>query len=223
MKKIIYILSIFTFMFSCILNVNASCTDDVLEQLEEEASNIKISYKHLEDENGYSGYNNFEVTVSNLNDDLYIMITQLEKDLKLSSSDGENKAVFTSGTWIFNVYSNMCEVKISEIEVELPKFNLYSLDPLCDGIDGSDFALCGKYYEYDVSYENFVERVKHYRITHNIDSNSRNGNAHENSFFDKVLEFVSKYYMVFLSITIAVLVLVIFVIVKKRKKRGVLE
>lgn len=43
---------------------------------------------------------------------------------------------------------------------------MYSLDPLCEGIDGRDFPLCGKYYEPRVSYADFEKRVKSYIATH---------------------------------------------------------
>jgi len=228
MKNIKYLLFTILILFMNVFCVYASCTEEEIKNLKELASEIKISYKHLgrvEYEDGRTVYSEFEVKVKNLTDDLYVSL--FNGSLKMIPSDGMATEVFSSGTWYFEVYSNKCDEKIDEIKVFLPRFNMYSLDPLCEGIDGNDFALCGKYYEYDVSYDNFKKRVEHYRATHTIDDISDENKINDISIqiiFDKVVNFILNYKFYFISGLLFFLVTIIIIsIVKKRKKRGVLE
>lgn len=101
---------------------------------------------------------------------------------KLVPTDGKITQILSNGKWTIKIYSDKCDNVIDTITFRLPKFNIYSLDPLCKNIDGEKFPLCGKYYEYEVSYDSFKERVEHYRKTYNIDNNSDNKQVQKSSF-----------------------------------------
>lgn len=226
MKNIKYTIFTLVILFISIFHVNAYCTNEEITSLKELADDIKVTYKHLgkvEDEEGTYHYNNFEVNVKNISDDLYILT--LGNTIKLIPESEIIKTTLSSGNWNFNVYSNKCEEKIKEIKVFIPKFNEYSLDPLCEGIDGDDFALCGKYYEYDVSYENFKSRVEQYRANHNI--NYENNKEERNQItliIQKILNFIETYQLyITLSLIIILLIIIVIIIIKRKNKRGVLE
>lgn len=226
MKNVKYLLFMFMILFFNIFNANASCTLEEIEDLKELTDDIKISYKHLgkvEYEEDLISYNEFEVKVKNLSDDLYISL--FNGSVKLIPSNGVATEVFSSGTWNFEVYSNKCEEKIDEIKVFLPKFNMFSLDPLCEGIDGDDFALCGKYYEYDVSYDNFKKRVEYYRAIHKIDTIDENDYKDNiKVIFDKTINFILDYMFYFVGgLLILLIIIIVLLVIKKRKKRGVLK
>lgn len=228
MKNIKYIIFTLLISFISIFHVNASCTDEEITSLKELANDIKITYKHLgkiEDEEGIY-YNIFEVNIKNIDDDFYILY--LNDTEKLVATDGKITKNFNNGTWKFNIYSNKCGIKITDIDVYIPRFNTYSLDPLCEGIDGNDFPLCGKYYEYDVSYDNFVDRVNYYRSIHDIDENINDEKKDEKNLislvYDSILNFFINYKLyIIISIAILLIVIVLFIIIRKRKKRGILE
>lgn len=226
MKNIKYIIFMLLFLSLNIFCVNASCTNEEIYYLKEDASKIKITYKHkgpVDTEEG-TIYSLFDVTVKNLNDDFYVSL--LYDSIKLTPVDGIASTELSTGKWKFKIYSTKCNMLIDDIDVSLPTFNMYSLDPLCEGIDGDDFPLCGKYYEYDVSYEEFENRVKNYRDLHNLDSVNNDGNNDDSiqSIIDDVVNFVAKYKYYVLGVILALLiVMVILIIVKRNKKRGVLE
>lgn len=228
MKNIKYLMFGILFLFFDIFYVNASCSTDEIMSLVSEANKIKVTYKHkgivetVVDDINYTNYYAFDVTIKNVSDDFYISIPGV--NINLIPIDGVIDTNLNNGDWLFQVYSNKCDVIINEIKVHLPKFNLYSLDSLCEGIDGDDFALCGKYYEYDISYDTFKEQVDKYRITHNIDKiTNEDGNDLEN-IVDASINFIilNKYYFA-VGISILILLLVIILLVKKKRKRGVLE
>lgn len=228
MKNIKYIVFVILLMFVNVFYVNASCTDEEIDILKNKAKDIKITYKHMgiiEDEDDIY-YNNFEVKAKNVDDDLFFSL--INGTIILEPKDGEVTDVFSNGKWNFEVYSKSCEQKIHTIEVFIPKFNKYSLDSLCEGIDGEDFALCGKYYEYEVPYDNFVERVNHYRITHNVksDQNVQDKDSDDKfiSLFKDILKFVKEYSLyISISFVISLIIIVFVIVIVKRRKRGVLK
>lgn len=228
MRYLKYIVLIFSIFFLNIYNVFASCASEEINELKKQADNIKITYKHLgviENEYGIY-YNEFEVNVKNIPDDFYILL--LNDTVKLEPVNGIVTEFLSNGLWNFNIYSTKCDIKIDTIKVNIPRFNKYSLDPLCEGVDGKDFALCGKYYEYDVSYDDFVKRVKQYRSSHNInntvDPDLSNESNKMQTFFNNLYKFVTDYQLYVIISLSAILILLIVIIINKRKRnRGVLK
>ena len=226
MKYIRFLIVIILFLFVNVFYVHASCTDEEIALLKEETKNIKITYKHkgaVDVGDGGVAYNYFWLNASNISEDFYVTVGNASG--KLIPVDGEIGITVYSRTWDFNVYSNKCNQKVNTIEVFIPTFNMYSLDPLCEGIDGNDFELCGKYYEYTVRYDDFVQMVTAYRSKHPIQSSEDNDwKIDIKKVIDDVLKIFDKFSVYFIVGFIILLVLfVIIVILKKRKKRGVLE
>ncbi len=226
MKKIKYLIFTLIFISLSVSYVSASCTSEELSKLKAEASKIKVTYKHLgkiEYEDGDVTYSLFDVTMKNIPDNFYIKIPKLTATFE--PTNGTAVAKINTGKWQLEVYSNKCEEMVGVINVELPKFNTYSLDPLCEGIDESEVPLCGKYYEYDVSYERFKETVSAYRDNHMI-NNEETDDEKENfsKVFNKISKFIVKYKLYFITFSIIIILTPIIIkLFKKKKKRGVLE
>ena len=225
MKKNRYLLFSIIMLFSCMISVHASCTDDEIVSLKKQVEDIKITYKHLGavEDNSMIVYDRFDVSFKNIPDDFYLTLSVAPLDEVHSVNGIVKMEMMLTGSYEINVFSNKCEEEIDQIIFTLPKFNEYSLDPLCKGIDGDDFPLCGKYYEYKVDYDNFVARVKHYRDNYNI-VRAEFDDDYGDGIFEKILDFISKN-LVYVIFFLIVLLLIVFVIVmmRKRKKRGVLE
>lgn len=227
MKNIKYILFTVLFLFINVFYVQASCTSEEIANLKDEARKIKITYKHLGkveiDEEIF--YNQFDITVRNLNDDFYVSL--LAGSEKLFSQDGVANIQLSSGKWLFKIYSIKCGMLVDEIDVFLPTFNIYSLDPLCDGVDGDEFPLCGKYYEYSINYEEFKNRVENYKKSLEVDASEDKNNfiiVGVSNLVNYVFNFVVKYKYYFLCGLFALLLIIILLIaIKRNKKRGVLE
>ena len=228
MKNIKYMFITILCLFINVFYVNASCTDEQINELKLKAKDIKITYKHMgiiekEDE---IYYNNFEVKAKNVDNDLYFSL--INGTIILEPKNSEVVYVFSNGKWNFDVYSKSCEQKIHSIEVNIPKFNRYSLDPLCEGIDGEEFSLCGKYYDYDVPYKSFVERINHYRITHNIKNNQnvedKNNDDKFIVLYKNIFRFVKEYSLYMgISFSVVLIITVFIIVIIKRRKRGVLK
>lgn len=226
-KYLIFSVIIFTLTFSY---ANAECTTEELSSLRQDADKVKVTYKHLGEvdvEDGGVTYNLFNLKFKNLTDDLYIRLDSYNSEWKHEAGVDEISFDIVTGTYNFAVYSEKCQVKLSNIKVKIPRFNMYSLDPLCDGIDGTDFPLCGKYYEYEISYDNFKTRVEDYRKKNKIDESNNNTSKEKfsiNTILSRILNFIDEYQLYLLiSLIVIFLVLIMIIVIKKKKKRGVLE
>lgn len=231
MKRIKYILFTFLILSFGTLFVSADCTKEELEELKNEANKIKATYKHLgavEAEGEVNEYNHFTITFKNVNEDFYISDIY---DFKYNLNENDNLISFsiTTGKYDFYVVSKKCDVQIKKINVKIPMFNSYSLDPLCEGIDGEDFELCGKYYNsnYEISYDTFKRKVEEYRRTHKIKNEKDNDTKEKISIkviLNKMLDFITNYqlYLVIFLGTL-LMILIIMIIIKRKRKRVVLE
>ncbi len=221
MKKISYIFAILFTIILLIPHVNAECTSEELEELKTKAEEIRVTYEHLgkiyTEEDGES-YDFFDIKIKNIPNDFYAV----HNGVKLVPEDLLVETKMPYGNKEIIIYSNKCEEKLKTITFKLPRFNMYSLDPLCEGIDGDDFTLCGKYYDYDVSYENFVKRVTNYKNTHQVSDEKKDNN--EKSIFDVLLKIVQKNVLyIGIGVIFLVFVILLILLIKKRRKRGVLE
>lgn len=168
----------------------------------------------------------FDLTFSNISTDMYIRIDDYNEEWKEVK---DNKIIINkiaTGKYRFSIYSNSCQEKIGDISVKLPKFNSYSLDPLCEGINTDEFPLCSKYLEYQPSYETFVKKLEEYKKTKDIkpeDNNTKKGNSFT-EILSKVISLITKYQLyIVVVLAVVLIILIIIIIVNKKKKRGVLE
>ena len=229
MKKISYIIFTFLMLLLSTLSVSASCTKEELDTLKEEASKVKVTYKHLgsnANDDGVIVDYMFDLTFSNISTDMYIRIDDYNEEWKEVK---DNKIIINkiaTGKYRFSIYSNSCQEKIGDISVKLPKFNSYSLDPLCEEINTDEFPLCSKYLEYQPSYETFVKKLEEYKKTKDIkpeDNNTQKGNSFT-EILSKVISLITKYQLyIVVVLAVVLIILIIIIIVNKRKKRGVLE
>lgn len=227
MKKNKYILFTFLILSLSILSVNAECTKEDLLSEQEKANNIKITYSHLGEvikEDGSKVYNEFLVTAKNVEEGQYIHLTPFTNN-EFIEKDNTIQITLTSGKWEYNIYSSKCDEIIKTINVKLPRFNTYSLDPLCKDIDSDDFPLCSKYLEYEVNRETFERKITEYKKTHaNKEPEEVKDNFSIKDIINKVLEFVSEYNLFIAGFLLIILIILLVIIVNKRKKkRNILE
>lgn len=226
MKKNKYLLFAIMILFLNISYVNAECSDEELNQITKEIDKIEITYKHLGEvtkEDGSKVYNQFLVTAKNIPENVYVHLSPMTEE-NFDETTENLKIKLTTGTWYYNMYSSKCENIVKSIEVKLPTFNIYSLDPLCEGVDGEDFKYCGKYYEYQIDRETFERKVKAYRIEHKIGQEDTTKVEKENNFFKKILDILKDNYLYILGVLgVLLIITIIIIIISKKKKRKILQ
>lgn len=226
MKKNKYLLFAIMILFLNISYVNAECSDEELNQITKEIDKIEITYKHLGEvtkEDGSKVYNQFLVTAKNIPENVYVHLSPMTEE-NFDETTEDLKIKLTTGTWYYNMYSSKCEIVLDTITVKLPTFNIYSLDPLCEGVDGEDFKYCGKYYEYQIDRETFERKVKAYRIEHKIGQEDTTKVEKENNFFQKILDILKDNYLYILGVLgVLLIITIIIIIISKKKKRKILQ
>lgn len=226
MKKNKYLLFAIMILFLNISYVHAECSDEELSQITKEIDKIEITYKHLGEvtkEDGSKVYNEFLVTAKNIPENVYVHLSPMTEE-NFDETTEDLKIKLTTGTWYYNMYSSKCENIVKSIEIKLPTFNIYSLDPLCEGIDGEDFKYCGKYYEYQIDRETFERKVKAYRIEHKIGQEDTTKVEKENNFFPKILDILKDNYpYILIGLGVLLLTILTIIIISKKKKRKILQ
>lgn len=230
MKKKIFI--IITTLLIFMPQVKAECDNDRLNEIKNLAKNIEITYEldtELDKEKNYSE-NDYGDEVQEGN--MKVIITGLSYGLQLKdetthrtfyyfqAEDGTiilNKEI--NGSRTFKVYSNECEKNVRTISVKIPRYNEYSTDPLCEGIDASELKICGTWYEKEVDYDTFKKDVESYK--QRLAEEQRLKELEDKNILKKVVTFFEKYYLYFIIGAVVLIAVTIIIII--RRKRSVLE
>lgn len=221
MKYKYYLLIIITFMLSLMNNVYAEdCDSTDIKRLRVLANDVDISYEYnddISDNDGFKIYDTYKIVVSNLSDELYVIESKTNLDLRSYSVVDGSITIdrLYSGNKSFKIYSRNCSNKLLKTySIKLPKFNNYSTDPNCEGHENLD--ICQKFYDSsNIDYYEFMEMI----------NNSDNKDADDNKSKDenKYIKFIKDNY-IYISIGGGLLIIIIIVlIILRHKKRGALE
>lgn len=168
-----YKLSLILFIVMFMLNINYvkadSCDKEDIARLKEIANMIDTSYEWFYNEE--YNYSSYDIKIFNITEEIYLVD---DDGNKYSSSDvNSNGYVYSSSTGgdaKYYVYSSNCNKKLKTITIELPVYNFYSQYDECDGISGEELDVCDEWYEGDLSYNSFIEKVNKYREQKDNDS-----------------------------------------------------
>lgn len=190
----------------CILPVSCKayeCSYSEQANLRKLASNIQTSYEYYE--SGGNAY--FNVTLSNMNDSIYIY------------DEYKNKAYYYNGTseitlydypastnikyFIYPMKVNCMKSYLAIKYVNLPDYNRYYSDPLCTG---KTYALCNKWNRNTLTYEEFTNKIKELEKEEKIEkpeTETKNQNI-----LDYIVSFIYEYYILILIILVGILVMI---------------
>ena len=204
-----------TFIIILPIKVFGACSvDDKIRYLTL-ASNITTSYDYTE----VSDEVTFAITIHNVHKDLVVKDNINNKSYSSSKNDLNNYTIsnLKEGTnYAFSVYakSGDCTYKLlNTIYVNLPKYNKYYKDSVCDGMES--YNLCQRWGEIgDISYENFKKKVEEYKKESNVSEEIIEEDDDTIVLVEIVGDFWAKYY---LYITLGTIVLLTpIIIIKKR-------
>lgn len=201
------------------ISVKASeCDYQDMARYQKLASNINFSYDFVESNNTVS----FNITVSNMHNDLYI-VDETTGNVFSSATVGSSETVLYNyqpgNDYKFSIipYDIYCfeEVVMSRY-VNLPAYNPYYNDPVCQG--NEQYKLCQKWFKMDYSYENFVKNVNNYKENLNNEENiEETENMHTDDFLNKIIVGFLDNYVIILVTIIAICTIGISIISKKDK------
>lgn len=209
MKKILLFSLVLLFP---IIKVNALyCSYSDLAYLKKLASNISYYYDYEEINNNVS----FKITLTNLQDELYIVDSTSGKRYDYSDKEITIDG-YQSGQIIrYYVYSTKgdCEDVLYTVVVNLPTYNPYYRDEICKGIE--NYTLCQKWSTHGLSYEKFKERVQSYLEVEKPTEVIEEEPEEEYNFLDILIDILLDYYYIPLIIVVIGSSIGIYVINKK--------
>ena len=215
MKKFIKII-LFTFLIILPVKAFGACTVDDKVRYLTLASNITTSYDYTEANNKVT----FSITIHNVHKDLVVKDNVNNKNYSSNRNNLNNYTItnLKDGTnYSFSVYakSGDCSYKLlNTVYVNLPKYNKYYKDSVCDGIES--YNLCQRWGEIgDMSYEIFKAKVEEYKKKTVIEEEPKSDDNKTTSIIEILGDFWAKYYL-YITIGKIVLLTPIIIIVNKR-------
>ncbi len=220
-KWYLFIIFIFSmFLVPCVYAEDCDSTD--IKRLRVLANDVDISYEYnddIYDSDGFKINDTYKVVVSNLSDELYVMESKTNLDLRSYLVNDGSITIdrLYSGNKSFKIYSKNCSNKLLRTySVKLSNFNNYSTDPNCEGHE--DIEVCQKFY--DSSNIDYVEFMRLIEKSDNEDKNKDSDSKNEDS---KYIRFIKDNYIYIFIGSGVLIIIIITLIVLRHKKRGALE
>ena len=196
MYKLRYLILSLVIFCSLLLSVNAEdCDSSELNYLKQLSQRITYQYDYLGMYDIDSDIQTYEVYFENLGEEFYISIDENGESVVFDEDLQKHRV--HSGKRGFKVYSEKCYKTVNYIEINMPKYNKYSLSNFC--LEHSELDLCGEWYQGDIQESEFNDLMNRYEEKKDI------------NIFDFIL---TNYYYV-IPLFVILIVLVILFIRKK--------
>ena len=208
-KKIILLIILLMIPASC---KAYDCTYKEQARLRKLASNVQTTFDYEE----YDGNVTFNITLSNLSNDLYVYDITKNKTYYYNGegeitlygyAPGENVKyrIYTTKTDCASTYLNIKYVN-------LPYYNTYYNNPLCAG---KKYNICNKWTRVTLNEEEFAKKISELDKEANEKDNEKEKD--ENTILDYIISFIYQYYILIIVILVG-----IFLIIEltRKKKNG---
>lgn len=150
-KKII-LFTILSLLFST--NVYASCTEEEINDFKKIEDEYKITYEFNKETKDYT------ITINQTQSDKYGFIIEID-ELNCNKLNNTQIECYNVPIASYNVEitgkTETCQDVLKKFTLDLPDYNKYFEDPLCEGLE--DFVLCQPTYNKEIDYDTFVSRV----------------------------------------------------------------
>ena len=209
MKKIIFIFILM--LLVPITKVKGFyCTYTEIAQWKKIASNVNYFYEYHEN----NGQVTFDITLVNLNKDIYFVDSTTEKKHEFIKSEIKLTGYNSGDTVIYTFYpvNEYCQDEpLYTMRINLPTYNQYYGDKICLGIE--NYSLCQKWSGHNLTYEQFVKKVGQYKESLKKEETD-DEKEDANSTLNYIIEFLVNYYYIFI-IGFALIFIIIYVVRKK--------
>ena len=224
MKKIYPILLILTIFLLFPIITYADCTTEELNNFKKLEQEYKVTYKYDKTKQRYQilftnpDPKTYGYTITHPQDANGMTTTVNIYEVQETTTE---YSVGTYGTYEIKIIglTNTCNETLKRTNLKISKYNPYSEDPLCDGIE--EFVLCQETYDKDIDYDTFVSRVNTYKNQKAEAKSETNNGPKEN----KVLEYIEDNLLKIIIIVIFIVLVAVTTIltIQSSKKSRRLE
>ena len=210
--------------FLCLNNVYASCTQEEIDNFKKIQDEFTVTYELNQETKSY------DLILTNPEPKKFDYNIQAEVEYGCKTK--QNQTIIQciglpAGEYDIQIIGNTetCSTTMKKITVSLPKYNKFSEDTLCEGIE--EFVLCQPDYGKNIDYETFVSRVNTYKNSKAKKESEtvEEDNKKSNNETSMILEYIKNNLVQILIIIIFIILVVITTIItlKNIKKRRRLE
>lgn len=193
-KSLIIIIFALAIMFPS--TAKAACSNQQLIRMQKIASNISTSYTYRE----VNGKVVFDVTITNMTNDVYLYDFINKRNIYYTGKPITIYGYASGLSFNYTVRSNLIGCKreqISNIYINLPTYNKYYKNALCEGI--SSFELCNKWYNAkNLSYDDFKSQVEAYKKSLETVVDPEPTPEEPEPFSEILFRLISEYYYIIL-------------------------
>jgi len=224
-----FIVAILMFFNIDVFALDETCTNEEKMRLIQLVNATNVTYEFVEEM--HHDYNEivryYKVIVSNFKPDFYIYDEQQGTFFEYNGNSIVEQGKFYGGInyklpFIASSKSPCANNVIMTKYVRMLPYNEYSTDPLCVGHE--TYELCKKFTPIRItSRSDFEQRMKEYirKLDNKDEPEIPVEEKEENTFFDKILDFLTDYYM-YILVFIIITGITGIVIIEVRKRREIL-
>lgn len=219
-KNIVITFLFFILSYVIVFDVAAlsygGCEYSQISRLKSFVSNINISYDYyILDNKAY-----FNITLNNIVPGMYFVDSKTGNIYNYSNTIGGEITLtnYTNTNGRFSFYSELSAcygVKLGNKYYNLPNYNTYYVDPLCDKNRNS--TLCQKWSNVNYSYSDFKKMIDEYNQDTEAQEKEEIKITYEKTFIDILVKFYTEYYY-FVLIGIIVICNIVIIINKKKNR-----
>lgn len=198
MKKYYLRIVFLVVLFAIPFHAKAACSYTDKVRLQKLAGNVSFGYRY--NETKYSVI--FEITVSNLTNEIYMIDRSTGKYHYSNNQDFKLENYQPGETIQFDFYArdaNCTSEKLFTNYVTLPTYNPYYSSDICKGIE--DFELCQKWLKHSMTYKEFYEGVT--KFLNRTEVKLEPEEPEEDFNWDAIIEFWANYY-IYILLTIII-------------------
>ena len=199
---------------------DGACNNDDKKEFREYSKDFKVTYEFNLETKDYT------VTTYNPKPDKYRYVITEDEFYDKNEQIIDNKTIYTGispGKYIIKILENEggCRSILKEIEIDMPKYNIYYQDPLCEGIE--EFVLCQPTYKRDIDRETFEYRIKDYKNQKQEQANAEK--QEEKITKDKITNYIKDNLIQIIIIVVFILLVIItsIITIKTTRKSRRLE
>lgn len=207
----------------CINNVYADCIQEEIDEFKKIKDDYKVTYKFNKETKDYT------LLFDNPSPDLFDYIIYIEGNIKCEdiNQTRTESACYNIPIDEYKIevvgITESCKDVFKTIALKLPKYNNYSEDPICEGIE--EFVLCQPTYDKEIDYDTFVSRVNTYKKSKNKENIDEPTTKKEANSIEKIVQYIQENLINVIIITVFIILITISIIVtyKSSKKSWRLE
>ena len=198
-------------------HISAACTQEELNEFKKNEDTYIMKYEYDKSTEKYNIY------IEGKNNQLYNYIIYTDNAFECEETqDNRIKChSFEPGNYKIEILGQTatCDSVLKRKTLKIPKYNKYSEDPLCEGIE--EFVLCNPAYSKDLEYETFVSRVETYKKNHastkpTEEQKKPTGLTKVEDFIDKIIDYVKENWIE-ITIVVVFIILVLITAIAKIK------